>query len=143
MLYMLGPLKIEVWPFNVENVDELGGTDFAIKPIAGAEQPAEYVGEGANELRLDGKIWPSERDGDAALTSLEVLTQMRVSGRPQYLMRGDGRAMGWYSVMSVAVRSSNLERDGIGRKVSVTIELRRSPGPASQDFFSIVSRLAG
>lgn len=143
MLYMLGPLKIEVWPFNVESVDETGGSDFAVKPVVGAEQPLEFVGEGSNEVRLDGVLFPSERDGTVALSSLDILTQMRSSGRPQYLMRGDGRAMGWFSIMGVSSRSSRLERDGIGRRVALSIELRRSPKPSAQAFFSIVSRLLG
>lgn len=141
MLYLLGPLRIETWPFNVSEVGEFGSSDFAVKPVAGAEQPLEFVGEGANEITLEGVIWPSERDGGEALDSLDLLTQMRASGRPQYLMRGDGRPMGWHAILAVSKRSDFLERDGVGRRVKVSIDLRRAPKPANEVFFSLMTRL--
>lgn len=143
MLYMLGPLRIEVWPFNMDRVIEVGSADYAIKPVAGAEQPLEFVGEGANEISLDGMIWPSERSGGQALNSLEMLSQMRASGRPHYLMRGDGKPLGWYAILTVATRSSHLDRDGVGKRINVAIDLRRAPRPSAQSFFSLISRLAG
>lgn len=143
MLYMLGPLRIEVWPFNVESVSATGATDYAVKPVVGAEQPLEFVGEGANEMTLDGFIFPSERDGASALGSLEKLTQMRASGKPQYMMRGDGTPFGWWAIMTVAQKSEHLERDGIGRQVGVSINLRRAPKPSGASFFDIISRLLG
>lgn len=143
MLYMLGPLRIETWPFNVSEVGEFGSADFAVKPVVGAEQPLEFVGEGSNEVTLEGVIWPSERDGAEALESLELLSQMRASGRPQYLMRGDGRPLGWHAILGVAKKSDYLERDGIGRRVKVSIDLRRSPKPSAELFFSLMARLLG
>lgn len=143
MLYMVGPLRIETWPFNVTDVGQYGGADFAVKPVVGAEQPVEFVGEGSNELSLEGVIWPSERDGPEALYSLEMLGQMRASGRPQYVMRGDGRPLGWHVITSVATRSDYLDVDGVGRRVKVSIDLRRAPRPSAQTFFSLVSRLLG
>jgi len=143
MLYMLGALRIDTWPFNVKDVQQTGATDYAIKPVVGAEQPLEFVGEGANEFTLEGSLWPSERGGAAALGGLELLTQMRVSGRPQYLMRGDGRPFGWYSILSVGAKSSYLGPDGVGKQVGVTINLRRAPKPSAQSFFSLMMRLIG
>lgn len=143
MLYMLGPLRIEVWPFNVADVQETGETDFAVKPVVGAEQPLEFVGEGANEITLEGVIWPAERNGEQALGGLELLTQMRASGLPQFLMRGDGRPLGWHAIVSVSARSNHLGRDGVGKKITVSISLRRAPTPAPQAFFSLISRLIG
>lgn len=141
MLYMLGPLRIEVWPFNVDDVGERSASDYAVKPIVGAEQPVEFVGEGANEISFDGALWPSERNGAEALGSLELLTQMRTSGKSQYLMRGDGKPFGWYVIMGVSTRSKYLERDGVGRMIRVGIDLRRAPKPAAQSFYSVMAGL--
>lgn len=142
MLYTLGSLYIETWPFNVSRVQTTGGADYAVKGVVGAEQPLEFVGEGANEITLEGVIWPGERDGEKALSSLEdTLSQMRSSGQPQYLMRGDGRPIGWYAITSVAERADYLDRDGVGKQIGVSINLRRASKPAEQSFFSIISGL--
>ena len=143
MLYTIGPLRIETWPFNVTDVGQYGSADYAVKPVVGAEQPLEFVGEGANEVSLEGVIWPSERDGAEALNSLDILSQMRASGRPQYVMRGDGRPLGWHAIIGVSVRSDYLDVDGVGKRVKVSIDLKRAPRPSAQTFFSLVSRLLG
>jgi uncharacterized protein len=143
MLYMLGPLRIEVWPFNVDHVSESRGADYAVKAVVGAEQPLEFVGEGANEITLDGLVWPAERGGEGALGSIELLSQMRSSGKPQYLMRGDGKPFGWFAILGVSTRSDFLDRDGVGKRVGVSISLRRAAKPSAQTFFSLISRLVG
>lgn len=136
MLYLLGSLKIEVSPFNVHAVGEAGETEFAVKPVVGVEPPLEYVGEGGNTITLDGRLFPEALGG---LDSLELLRQMRASGRPQYLMRGDGRPFGWHVILRHSTQSDHLDRDGVGKLVTVSISLRRSGAPASSSFFSLMT----
>ena len=138
MLYMLGALRVEVWPFNVHEVSQSGETDYAVKPVVGTEPPLEYVGEGANEMSLSGRLFPYELGG---LDELALLEQMRASGRPQYLMRGDGRPLGWFAIQSVSARSSYLGRHGVGRQVDVSISLRRASAPPATAYFSLVASL--
>jgi len=138
MLYSLGSLSIEVAPFNVHDVSETGSTEYASKPVAGAEPPLEYVGEGANEMSLSGKLFPMAIGG---LDELELLTQMRVSGKPQYLMRGDGTPIGWFAITQVSSRSSYLGGQGVGRQIDVSISLTRSQKPSAQSFFSLLAGL--
>lgn len=140
MLYMLGVLRIQVAPFNVADVSERGSTDYVAKPVVGTEPPLEYVGEGSNEMSLSGQLFPMSLGG---LDELELLRQMRISGQPQYLMRGDGRPMGWFAIMSVDARHSYLNSQGVGKQVEVQISLRRAQTPSAQSFFSLVARLAG
>lgn len=138
MLYLLGPLSIEVAPFNVHEVDESGATDFAVKPVAGAEQPLEYVGEGANEITLTGRLFPQALGGSGGL---ELLRLMRASGRPQFLMRGDGRPLGWHAITRVTTGSRHLDRHGVGRLIEVSIQLRRSSTPGAASFFGLIKGL--
>lgn len=140
MLYTLGSLTIDVTPFNVHEVTESGATEYASKPVVGAEPPQEFVGEGANEMALSGRLFPHAIGG---LDELEILRQMRVSGKPQYLMRGDGKPFGWYVITSVSNRSSYLDGNGIGRQVDVSISMTRAQTPASTSFFSLTSALLG
>lgn len=138
MLYMLGSLRIEVHPFNVHQVGQTGATEYAVKPVVGVEPPLEFVGEGSNELSLSGRLFPAELGG---LDELALLERMRGSGRPQYLMRGDGRPMGWWAILSVATRSSHLSQNGVGRKVEVDISLRRAGPPPATAYFSLMAGL--
>lgn len=140
MLYMLGALAIEVAPFNIADVSESGSTDYAAKPVVGIEPPLEYVGEGSNEMQLSGQIFPMALGG---LDELELLRQMRSSGKPQYLMRGDGRPMGWFAITSADVRHGYLNSQGVGKQISVSISLRRAQTPSARSFFSLISRLIG
>lgn len=138
MLYTIGALTVEVAPFNIHDFYESGRTDYAAKPVAGAEQPMEFVGEGTNELSLSGQLFPRHLGG---LDELDLLRQMRVSGKPQYIMRGDGTPYGWWVITDVNLRSRFLDRDGVGKQIEMTIGLTRSKKPADQSFFSLIAGL--
>lgn len=138
MLYQLGALSIRVAPFNVSDVSRSGDTDFVFKPILAAEPPPEWVGEGSNTVDLSGQLLPRKLGG---LAELELLHQMRASGLPQFLMRGDGTPMGWMVILSASERSSYLDAQGVGQVISVSIKLRRAGRPSAGSFFSIISGL--
>lgn len=137
-LYQLGSLQIQVAPFNVHEVSETGSSDYAVKAVVGAEQPLEFVGDGGTEMTLTGRLFPHEFNG---LDELELLRQMRTSGRPQYLVRGDGKPLGWFAILTVTTRSSYLNSHGIGKVIDVTISLRRAPTPSNLTFFSLMQGL--
>lgn len=138
MLMMLGALRIEIAPFNVHEITETGETDYAVKPVVGTEQPIEFVGEAMNSISLSGRLFPHELGG---LDELELLRQMRMSGKPQYLMRGDGTPYGWFAILGVQSRSSFLSQHGIGKQIEVSINLRRAPLPSPFSFFSLMQGL--
>ena len=137
-LYQLGSLQIKVAPFNAHEVAESGTTDYAVKAVVGAEQPLEFVGEGSNEMTLTGRLFPHEFGG---LDELELLRQMRTSGRPQYLIRGDGKPFGWFAITSVSTRSAYLNSHGVGKMIEVTVNLRRAATPSKLSFFSLMQGL--
>ena len=138
MLYLIGSLAIKVAPFNAHEVTRTGATDYAIKAVAGAEQPLEFVGEGANDLTFTGTLFPRELGG---LNELDLLRQMRISGKPQYVMRGDGTPLGWYAILSVAERSTYLDSAGVGKQIDMTITLKRAQAPSQQSYFSLATLL--
>ena len=138
MLYSLGALAIEVHPFNTHAVSERASTDYAVKPVAGAEPPLEHVGEGGTEMSLSGRIFPQALGG---MDQLAILHQMRVSGLPQYLMRGDGKPLGWFAILSVDAEHSYLDAQGVGKQIDISISLRRAKAPSNQSFFALISGL--
>jgi phage protein U len=138
MLYLLGALFIEVAPFNVHEVGERVESDFVVKAVAGAEQPLEYVGPGGSEVTLSGRLFPEALGGRSGLS---ILSAMQSSGRPQYLIRGDGRPFGWHAILGVDTRSEHLDARGVGKLINVSIRLRKSPGPGAGSFFALMEGL--
>lgn len=138
MLYQLGPLSMQVAPFNVDSVDRKTEASFAVKPVLNREQPLEYVGPGQTQIRLSGSLFPHVIGG---LDELSALYSMLESGEPQYLLRGDGRPFGWFAIMSVSDNSEHLDRSGVGRKIRVTIDLTRAPTPPRAAIFTLFAGL--
>ena len=138
MLYQLGALSVQVAPFNAHAVSETGEAEYAVKAVVGREPPLEFVGEGGNEMTISGRLFPHDLGG---LTELELLRQMRASGKPQYLMRGDGRALGWWAITTVDASHTYLDGKGVGKQIDVSISLRRAQTPGAASFFSLMASL--
>lgn len=134
MLMSLGPIQFEVLPFNATEYDHSHESSFAEKPVLGTRQPLEWVGEGTEGWTIKAKLFPQRFGG---LGDLEKLYQARASGRPQYLMRGDGAQMGWVVIDRVTERSSYLDAGGVGKVIDVDIAVRRADAPPDDLYFSI------
>ena len=140
MLMSLGPIRFEVYPFNTNAYDHSHETTFVEKPVVGARPPLEWVGEGPETWTIKAKLYPHKFGG---LGDLSRLYQARASGRPMYLMRGDGGQMGWVVIDKVTERSSYLDRQGVGKVIEVDISVKRSSGPSAGSYFSIFSGILG
>jgi len=134
-LMTLGPVTFEVYPFNATGYTHSHASDFANKPIIGAREALEWVGEGAETWTIKAKIFPFKFGG---MGDLEKLRQARQSGQPQYMMRGDGSLMGWVVIESVTETSSYLSAVGVGKVVEIDIRVRRSERPSNGSFFSVM-----
>jgi uncharacterized protein len=140
MLMMIGPVRLQIAPFNVTEYSQTRTTGFVAKPVLGGREPMEYVGEGPATVNVTGKLFPEKFGG---LSALQVLDLARASGTPQWLMRGDGGMMGWVVIESVTEQASFLDRRGVGKMIDVDIRLRRVGIPLAATFFSALSRLFG
>lgn len=138
MLMTLGPIQFEVHPFNATDYEHGHEAGFAEKPVIGARPPLEWVGEGPETWTLHARLFPHKFGG---LGDLKRLFQARASGRPQYLMRGDGALMGWVVIEKVTERSTFLDAKGIGRVIDVDIHVKRSATPSNGSYFSLLSGL--
>lgn len=138
MLMTLGSLVLEVWPFNPTETDRNSGGDYVEKPVMGRRPPLEWVGEAAETFNISARLFPAKLGG---LDGLSRLNAMRQSGTPQYLMRGDGRPLGWFVIESVSENSQYLDAKGVGQVIEVDITLKRSDAPGVGNLFSILSGL--
>lgn len=138
MLMVLGPVQFEVWPFNATDYEHGHESAFAEKPVLGARPPLEWVGEGPETWTIKARIFPRRFGG---LEDLKKLAAARASGRPQYLMRGDGAQMGWVVIDKVQERSTYLDAKGVGQVIEVDISVKRSAKPSNGSFFSLLSGL--
>lgn len=136
MLMMIGPVRFEVAPLNATGVGHAHAADFAEKPVVGTRPPMEFVGAGAESWTIEAKLFPHRFGG---LGDLERLAEVRASGLPQYMMRGDGALMGWVVVTEISEKSSFLDGSGLGRVIAVTITVQRCQGPSAGAYFSILS----
>lgn len=131
MLMQLGSVSFEMQPFNTHGYSVSSTTDYAAKPVVGARQPLEHVGEGESRVTLEGRMLPKNLGG---LSELAEVQAMRVSGMAHFLMRGDGKPMGWFKIESVEENHSLLFADGVGQQVDFTISLLRTDKPSAASY---------
>ena len=136
MLMKLGPVAFEIYPFNTTGYTHSHETPFAEKPVVGTRPPLEWVGDGPETWTIQARLFPAKFGG---MGDLQKLYQARASGKPQYLVRGDGKAMGWVAIESVSEKSSYLDAKGIGQVIDVDISVKRTGKPSDGSFFSIMS----
>ncbi len=140
MLMMVGGVQFMIAPLNIHGHQRESATDYVEKPIVGARQPLEYVGEGQDTVSLFGRLFPKRFGG---LTGLIALQAARVSGFPQFVIRGDGIPLGWFVIDHIAERQTYLDVDGVGQVIEFDIILRRDTIPGAAGYFSSIMSMFG
>jgi phage protein U len=138
MIAMLGPVMFEIAPVNLHGMTRDSEASFVEKPVLGRRPPNESVGEGPETNKLTVKLFPEKFGG---LSGLAALDAIRISGEPQYFMRGDGTPLGWHVITNVTEKSTYLDAGGVGRVIDVEINLKRDDPPALDAFFASLSGL--
>lgn len=136
MLFSLGPLAFEVAPLNMTEFNFSGDASFASKDVIGRSPVLEFMGEGQATMDIVAVLFPEKLGG---LEMVDDLYDMRVSGDPHFLMRGDGVPLGWFVITSVYERATYLDAKGVPRKLELDISLSRTDGPEDPDFPAVAS----
>lgn len=123
MLYQIGPISMDTFPFNADKFKRKASADIAKKPVIGTLKPKEFMGEGDEQITLSGQLLPSKIGG---LSELDALDNFRTGGASLPVIRGDGVSLGWYIIENVSEDHTELMRDGVGFKVSYSISLTKS-----------------
>lgn len=140
MLMMIGPVQFRVAPFSLMDHGHAHEAAFAEKAVIGADPVHEWTGSATETWTFRARLFPDRFGG---LPVLETLAQIRRTGLPQYMMRGDGRLMGWVLVERVNERSTYLDGNGVGKVIDVDITVRRTAAPGAASYFSLMARALG
>lgn len=139
MLYQLGYVTFEVYPFNAHETDLSGSADYAAKDVLGTRKPREFVGEGDDERTISGRLFPLKFGGREGLVDLR---EMMSSGTPQILVGGDGENHGWWNITKVHSKDSYLDASGVGKLIEFDVSLVRAPGaPTALSYLKTLLRL--
>lgn len=128
MLYMIGAVQLDTFPFSVDGVSRSGSADIAFKPLLNGLKGAEFMGEGDDDLSLRGQLLPAKIGG---LSELEALRAQMTQGAALPVMRGDGLRLGTYAITDLRENHSELLRDGVGFIVRVSISMKKVPAGQS------------
>lgn len=138
MLYSIGPLALDTFPFAADEVVRDASADFATKQLVGRLPGREFMGEGEDTLRISGQLVPTKIGG---LTELETAHALRRAGQALPVMRGDGRALGWFVIERIREEHADLERDGVGFTVKHEIGLTKVDPPAAAAAGNLIGTL--
>lgn len=140
MLFQLGGLQFSTTGLGPHEVTHDAAADYAEKDVIGVLKPAEFVGEGDDEVQLTCCL-PSPEFG--GLNEIAILDQMRAGGQPQILVRGDGYSLGWRRITKMREKHRKLDQDGIGKVIEFDLTLKKSQAPAASGLLSFLFSLLG
>lgn len=132
MLMQVGPLQFDVAPLNAHQTTRAAKTDYAKKDVIGRRKIYEHVGEGDEVFTIEGRLYPFKLGG---LGALALLAAVRASGVAQFVVRGDGLAMGWFVITEAREVATHLSRDGVGQQIELTVTLERADSPGALGSF--------
>lgn len=115
---------------NAHEASLTGTADYAAKDVLGTAKPREAVGEGDEEFKIAGRLFP-QKFPRSGLEELSALHEMRRSQVPQIFVRGDGLNMGWWLITHVSEKHTYLDRTGVGKFIEFDLTMVRSPSPPS------------
>lgn len=124
MLFMLGALSIDVYPFNADTVMRSDSADIASKPVLSGLKAAEIMGPGDNTITLRGQLLPSKIGG---LGEFESLREHKNKGARLPLMRGDGTRLGTYMITRIHENHRQILADGNGGVIRHSVTLKQVP----------------
>jgi len=138
MLYAIGPLECDTFPFEVGSVERETTADFAKHALVSAPEDYEFAGRGTSSLTVSGQLLPFHIGG---LSELETAHALCEGGQPQWVFRGDGRPLGWYVITKVKEKHKHISPTGIGFVIEHELNLERVDDPGSDVGGDLISTL--
>lgn len=127
MLFQVGPLTFETFPFSLIAIKRQDGQDYAKHDLLNARRAYEHEGPGDDGLTLTGEFLPYHIGG---LADLEFARSLKSSGEPQFVVRGDGLVIGWCVITSLEeTHAEAISPDGVAYKVAHEMKLEVCDDP--------------
>lgn len=128
MLYQIGPLTCDTFPFSVDEASRETSADYAKHDLIGAARGYEFGGPGDDLLNVSGQLLPFHIGG---LSEVELAHQLAKAGNPLFCMRGDGRVQGWRVLTNVKEGHTEIAPNGVGFVVKYELKLEKVPDPST------------
>ncbi|ACL55609.1 phage tail protein [Methylobacterium nodulans] len=139
MQYSVGVLTFDTFPFSVTGAEREDGEDYAKHDLLNRRRGYEHEGPADDVLTLSGEFLPFHIGG---MSELELARDLKNSGSPQYVMRGDGYALGWYVITSIKDSHADaIAPDGVAYKVKYEIKLERVDDPGEDAGAGLIASL--
>lgn len=107
-----------------QNIDRTVGWRHADNSIVGGLPKSQFLGKESEKLIISGDIYP-EIVGGGEMT-LRALESMAESGGSFPYITGNFGLEGFFCIEKITSTSTILNKDGSPRKISFTIELKRT-----------------
>ena len=124
-LLALGPHIFEIFPLNLQKIEEETNANWPEIQRFGVGPARQFTGPGTSTLKIEGLCFNEEFGGYEDYLALKVTQR---SGIPVDILgwgTGSGYAlvMGLACILKVGATHESLGPDGIGRKMTFSVEL--------------------
>ena len=126
MLYQVGPLTCDTFPFEVGGAERDHSGDYAKHALIGTRQGYEPVGPGEDRVEPTGTLFPFHLGG---LSEIETAHAIVDAQDPVFVMRADGGWAGWYVLLNVNEKHKSISPTGVGFQVAYSLKLERVDKP--------------
>lgn len=141
-LYIIGGVRCELAPFNIDEADDESEMRHARHEVLGGTVSHEVTAQADRKLDLEGSIFPRQPQLDGR-PELELLEGILADGSPILVTRGN-TSLGWFVLTKLRKNHRYLDGSGVGRKVRVQISLERTQASRARSAaVDIFSRLTG
>lgn len=90
-------------------------------PIIGAPPVLQYIGVGKQSIKLKGEVLPEYKGGSY---QIEKLRRLADTGRPQPVVTGRGKFLGFWVIASIEETQTEQRGDGDPRVQAFNLELK-------------------
>jgi len=139
MLFRVGLLELDTFPFELGGSERDHEADYARHAVIGIRKPFEAVGPGDDTVTLRGQLMPFHIGG---LSELALAHQLVDRQDPLFCMRGDGGWTGWYHLTRVGEKHDTIGPGGVGFVATYTLKLERCDRPGSDVGGRLMSSLS-
>ena len=123
MMLLLGEYRFSVDTAAYQSKNRTTTYRWGKQDRIGTEPWLQFVGPGDDTINIEGVIYPHYKGG---LSQLEQMRVQAATGRPLLLAEGTGKILGGWVIESITENETEFTKDGIPKRVSFTLELRKS-----------------